>query len=87
MANLTRYNLMFDKSPGPTLCEMVVDHNGTWVKFADVKELLQTSPNNGSMPCRFFSREKISTGINGRGETHYESVPWCNCEASQHAVP
>jgi hypothetical protein len=45
MANLTRYNLMFDKSPGPTLCEMVVDHNGAWVKFADIEELLQTSPN------------------------------------------
>jgi len=85
MANLTRYNFASGGEYGSA--GMRESSDGEYVKFADIKELLQTSPNNGSMPCRFFSREKISTGVNGRGETHYESVPWCNCEASQHAVP
>jgi len=41
------------------------------------------SDNNGSTPCRFFSRENIATA----GEGHYQSVPWCNHGPSQRAMP
>jgi hypothetical protein len=61
--------------------------NGEWVKFDDIKEFLKTAPNNGSTPCCFFSREKIRTGVNENGQSHFESVPWCNHEATQRAIP
>ena len=46
-----------------------------------------TSYNNGSTPCRFFSRDKVSTGKAADGGNMYQSVPWCNHEPSQRAVP
>ena len=52
---------------------------------AKVAEL--TSTNNGSTPCRFFSRDKVCTGKAADGGNMYQSVPWCNHEPSQRAVP
>jgi hypothetical protein len=46
-----------------------------------------TSYNNGSTPCRFFSRDKVFTGQSADGGNMYQSVPWCNHEPSQRAVP
>jgi len=40
------------------------------------------SHNNSSTPCRFFRRELIRTG-----ENLYHSVPWCDHEPSQRAIP
>jgi hypothetical protein len=46
-----------------------------------------TSYNNGSTPCRFFSRDNVFTGQSADGGNMYQSVPWCNHEPSQRAVP
>ena len=43
VANLTRYKRMYDKSPNPTLCEMVADRNGEWVKFEEAVEASSNS--------------------------------------------
>lgn len=50
---------------------------GFW-KTSDTKESANTSTNNTSTPCRFFSREKVQTGPD-----HYHEVPWCNHTPSQ----
>lgn len=49
--------------------------------------LAQQTNNNGSTPCRFFSRDKVCTGKSADGGNMYQSVPWCNHEPSQRAVP
>jgi hypothetical protein len=52
------------------------------------KSAAQGGPaNNGSTPCRFFSREKVHTGQAADGGNMYQSIPWCNHEPSQRAVP
>lgn len=55
----------------------------SWLRIKRfVNEAQKTPTNNGSTPCQYFRREKIRTG-----ESHYHSVPWCNHEPSQRAVP
>jgi len=46
-----------------------------------------SSHNNGSTPCRFFSRDKVCTGKAADGGDMYQSVPWCNHGPSQRAIP
>lgn len=46
-----------------------------------------TPTNNGSTPCQFFSRDKVCIGKTADGVNMYQSVPWCNHEPSQCAVP
>jgi hypothetical protein len=53
MVNLRRYSL----DDFNALCaRMVEDKDGEYVKFADVKKLLQTSNNKQSAPCPHFYR-------------------------------
>ena len=80
MKNLNRYyfhkdGMRMDMAQNP-------NQRGEWVKFSDIKDILKPTTNNGSMPCQYFRREKICIG-----ENHYHSVPWCNHEPSQRAVP
>ena len=53
-----------------------------WKNIRKVLLELGTSPNNGSTPCRFITRESIPLGGG-----HFQSVPFCNHEPSQRAVP
>ena len=53
ISNLTRYKMKIDTSPGGE-CQTVVSvasTNGKYVKFDDVKELLQTAHNKQIIPC------------------------------------
>lgn len=56
-------------------------------KISYTKESQKPAHNNGSTPCRFFSRDKVFTGQSADGGSTYQSVPWCNHEPSQRAVP
>ena len=58
-----------------------------WEAATKAAEARFTSHNNGSTPCQFFSRDKVSTGKAADGGNMYQSVPWCNHEPSQRAVP
>ena len=50
MSNLTRYD---HKSNGYNdYKEMVPSNDGAWVKFDDIKELLNSSHNTPIMPCK-----------------------------------
>jgi hypothetical protein len=64
-------------------------HADVVAKYGKLKTEVEkfTSTNNGSTPCRFFSREKLCAGQSNDGCTAYQSVPWCNHEPSQRAVP
>ena len=48
MSNLIRYS--DQSSVGEEMC-MLPDPEGSWVKFDDVKELLNSSHNKQSTPC------------------------------------
>lgn len=67
----------------------VRDHKFTCKEWQTLKSavLAQQTTNNGSTPCRFFSRDKVCTGKAADGGNMYQSVPWCNHEPSQRAVP
>ena len=86
-ANLTRYDLEEIRGCGEYDHVMSEQADGEYVKFEDVVELLKQTNNNGSTPCRFFSRDKVFTGQSADGDNTYQSVPWCNHEPSQRAIP
>lgn len=49
--SLTRYNMVQDTCMYTQYGVMEQDDDGEYVKFSDVKELLQTHTNNASTPC------------------------------------
>ena len=78
MANFTRYNFDVGISDGEYLLTPIVDANGSWVKFDEVKEYLPSASNNSaSMKCRLYR--------NGYKcfETRTEAcIRGCACEAA-----
>lgn len=79
----------FDIVNDPTNNSMgnyVLLHKREWQTLKSAV-LAQQTTNNGSTPCRFFSRDKVCTGKAADGRNMYQSVPWCNHEPSQRAIP
>jgi len=58
MANLTRYNLeWFNRTKTmDNFHQMVASDEGAWVKFDDIKELLNSSHNSAMLSCQSCKR-------------------------------
>jgi DnaJ-class molecular chaperone len=64
MENLTRYSPAILNNNGVAEASMCPTNVGAYVKFSDIKELLQTSHNKPSAPC---------PNCNGRGVGSHNS--------------
>jgi len=55
MSNLTRYFIFAEGDPHESELVVVADKSGEWVKFDDIKGLLNSTPNRPIMPCERHS--------------------------------
>jgi hypothetical protein len=62
MENLTRHDLSLRNDGHSVVAIMSPCSEGEWVKFSDIKELLQTSANMPSAPCQHDKVEVSDCG-------------------------
>jgi hypothetical protein len=62
MENLKRYGPSVTENGFGTMQQL---DNGGWVKFSDIKELLQTAHNKQSTPCDLWSCDFYDNKLKG----------------------
>ena len=77
MANLKRYTNFVDEF-GKTI--VLESNNGEWVKFDDIKELLNTSTNSAMTKCSCCEDDE---DINTYRDNDYKFCPYCGAALRQ----